>query len=332
MEEVADHIFLIKEKGAFGAVKPTQNIYILAGKNGLIYDAGYGDKKTVSYLISQIQKIREQFKEKGEEFNLNRILPSHSHPDHFSGLKLLREKLNIKILLTKKMANSIADREKYLRSFDINEPQEHLKVKFSFGEKVMRKIMRFLYPRIYGLKFIKHPDEIIEENSYLEINGEQWQIFPSPGHAVDHISLYNEEKGILFSGDNILRTITTWLGPPNSDIEDYVDSIKHIQKLPHLKLVLSAHGSPITNPRERIKEILKHREEREKEVTELIEEQPEKGLTLSELLKLLYPGASSSFYQVARGWVVLTIQLLEKKGLIIRKKEKKEFRFFHINK
>ena len=42
MKEVYPGIFLIKEKGTFGAIKPPENIYVLAGPDGIIYDAGYG--------------------------------------------------------------------------------------------------------------------------------------------------------------------------------------------------------------------------------------------------------------------------------------------------
>jgi len=50
MEEVFPDIFLIKQKGSFGQIKPTENIYILAGHDGIIYDAGYGSRKTVKFF------------------------------------------------------------------------------------------------------------------------------------------------------------------------------------------------------------------------------------------------------------------------------------------
>ncbi|KKL18500.1 hypothetical protein LCGC14_2474880, partial [marine sediment metagenome] len=44
MKEVYQGIFLIEEKGRFS---PSDNIYVLAGSDGLIYDAGYGSKKAL---------------------------------------------------------------------------------------------------------------------------------------------------------------------------------------------------------------------------------------------------------------------------------------------
>ena len=51
MREVYSNIFLIKEKGSFGAIKPPENIYVLAGSDGIIYDAGYGTKRAVKHLF-----------------------------------------------------------------------------------------------------------------------------------------------------------------------------------------------------------------------------------------------------------------------------------------
>ena len=55
MKEVYPGIFIIREKGAYGTIKPAENIYILAGNDGLIYDAGYGKKKTIKYVMPKIK-------------------------------------------------------------------------------------------------------------------------------------------------------------------------------------------------------------------------------------------------------------------------------------
>jgi len=245
MREVYPDIFLIKEKGRFGAIKSPENIYVLAGSDGIIYDAGYGTKRAVKQLVKKLKKIENNYREQKKEFNITRILVSHCHPDHFSGLKRIRKNLGIKIVLTKKSSEIIKDKKSFIKAFETDAYEDYLRIR----KKVTRRIIntlrnvgsRIFYHRIFGASYIENPDEIIEENTNIIINGEIWKIFPSPGHAIDHISLYNEEKGILFSGDNILRTITTWLGPPNSDIAEYLNSIKKIKKLSNLKLILSAH-------------------------------------------------------------------------------------------
>jgi len=320
MEEVYPSIFLIREKGNFGAIKPPENLYVIAGKNGLIYDGGYGTLWTIKRVVSQIRQLKQQRREKGLAYNITRVLPSHVHPDHFSGLKKLRKYLGVKIVLTDKMADIIKDKQSYLEYYESNDVLEE-----SYGNKSLislfnshlRKIIsRIFFRIIYGLSFIPNPDVIVKENTTISINGEIWNIFSSPGHALDHISLYNEKKGILFSGDNVMRTVTSWLGPPTSNIESYIKTIEKLQELPNLQLILPAHGSPITDPQQRLQEILNHRHERTQQVLDLIQSNLHKGITLSRILERLYPNQGSFMHGVARGWVILTLRMLRSEGKI----------------
>ncbi|MFX1389422.1 MAG: MBL fold metallo-hydrolase [Promethearchaeota archaeon] len=332
MNEVYPGIFVIKEKGIFRAIKPPENIYVLAGSDGVIYDAGYGTKRTVKKLIKGLKEIETKFKEQNKKFKITRILVSHCHPDHFSGLKRIRKALGLKIVLTKKSAEIIRNKKSFIKTFETDIYEDYLRIRKKGVCKLINSLRnvgsRLFYQRIFGASYIDNPDEIIEENTEILINGESWKVFPSPGHAIDHISLYNEEIGVLFSGDNILRTITTWLGPPNSNIEDYVKTLKILKELPNLKLVLAAHGSPIENPEERIEKILKHRKNREKQVLEIINTNFEKGISPKGIIKAIYPQNSRFLHQVARGWVVLTLKLLENKNLIRRFKTKNKVLFF----
>jgi len=335
MREVYPGIFLIKEKGRFGAIKPPENIYVLAGSDGIIFDAGYGTKRAVKKLIKELEEIKNYYRVQNKDFKITRILVSHCHPDHFSGLKRIRKALGLKIVLTKKSQEIIKDKKSFMKTFETDAYEDYLRIRKKVSRKIINSLRnvgsRLFYHRIFGVSYIEDPEEIIEDTTEISINEELWKIIPSPGHAIDHISLYNEEKGILFSGDNILRSITTWLGPPNSDVAEYIDTIKKIENLPNLKLILSAHGSPIENPKERITEILTHRKERENQVLEIIYNNTENGISPKGIIKAIYPNNSRFLHQVARGWVVLTLKMLEDKNIIRRIDSKKEILFFPIN-
>ena len=257
-------------------------------------------------------------------------MPSHAHPDHFSGLKALKEKLDLQIVTTRKTAEIIKNEENFIESFESDPEQDLLSIrnlKRRIKDRIQRSFYRFMYYRLYGLEFVEEPDEIIKENTMISINGEDWTIFPSPGHSPDHISLYHEEKGILFSGDNILRTITTWLGPPNSNIKDYVDSIKKIQDLPRLEQIFPSHGSPIQDPQQRIDQILHHRNQRKAQVLDIVNNHYNDGISASGVVDALYPGAKKVMQNTARGWVCLTLKELEDQGIIERSVEKKSIKF-----
>ncbi|MHA1804636.1 MAG: MBL fold metallo-hydrolase [Promethearchaeota archaeon] len=331
MNEIFPGIFCIEERGKFlGIRRPPENLYVIAGKDGLIFDGGYGDKKTVEYFVEHVKKIEEQYKIEGKEFNLTRILPSHPHGDHVGGLYLIKKYLGVKIVLTETMAKALKNKQMFDKMHEMDYFEDYLNVptlKNRIKLWFIKKISRYLYRKVFGVHFIDEADEIIEEESILIINDEEWKVFPSPGHCFGHISLYSENKGILFSGDNVLKSITTWLGPPDSNLDDYINSLQQLLDLPNLNLILPSHGSPIEAPRERIKELLAHRRKRTEEILRLVRNNSKNGVAASEIVKALYPNGTSRIRNMARGYVCLTLKKLEQEGLIKRTLGKNEFKF-----
>ncbi len=141
---------------------------------------------------------------------------------------------------------------------------------------------------MYGIAFVQSHDITIRPGETISINGYTFAIIHGPGHCNDHIMLYDKKEGVLFAGDNILRSIYTWLGPPRSNLQEYYNTLEACLRLPNLKLVLSAHGSPILNPIERIKEIIEYRKLRTRQVYSIVANETH-GITFYRLLNSIYP-------------------------------------------
>ena len=320
MKEVYPGIFSIEQKGILKLLKPPVNIYVITGSDGLIFDAGYGSRSSISQFSKKLQEINRICQERGVENNINRILLSHAHADHFSGLKPLRKKYGFKIILTEQMASIIKSRSAYAKSFSMKKPESS--GIFSGIKKLFMGIKSFIeiavYVRYWGVAFVNDPDIVINQNTNISINNEEWEIFPSPGHAADHITLYNKEKGIFFSGDNVLKSVNVWLGPPRLNIDDYKKTINEFMALKNLQLILPGHGNPITEPYVRLDEVLKWRKKRTSDVKEFVEGRGGAQFSIDEILKALYPAEGKIKRESARGWVELTIENLMKKGLVKR--------------
>ncbi len=329
MREVYPEIFLIEEKGRF---RPSDNIYILAGNDGIIFDAGYGYQKALKFFLKEFKKIESSFKKQRKEFKITRIIVSHGHSDHFSGLNFVSKALGLKIVLTENVAKTIKDKVSFETTFRGDDYEDYLRVRNEFIQKIwngLRHIGTLLFFRsIHGLSYLDQPDEIVDNNSVILINSEPWKIFPSPGHSPEHISLYNEEKGVLFSGDNVLKMRSTWLGPPESNLTDYIETIKKMQSLPNLKLILPAHGETIENPKETIAAIMERMNERQAQVLDAIKNYSEKGVSPDQILDIIYPKTRRFTRIIGRDWVVLTLKFLEEKGIIRREIVKKKILFF----
>lgn len=92
---------------------------------------------------------------------------------------------------------------------------------------------------------ITHP---IAHNDIIELGGVGWTAIHTPGHADDHLCLWNADLGVLFGGDHILPNIT----PHISGFSDYDDplgeffrSLERVGELEGATIVLPAHGDPL---------------------------------------------------------------------------------------
>jgi len=323
--EVFPGIFRITERGMLGMLKPPVNIYVITGKDGLVYDAGYGSRSSIRSFSKQYKSINKICKERGIETHIDRILLSHAHADHFSGLTKLRKRFGFRVMVTDDMKKIIINRKVYTDSYappDKKEMKTITRVLCTKLKLLKHKIEYGIYELYWGVSFIKDPDIIVLSESEIFINDERWSIFPSPGHSNEHITLYNSEKGVLFSGDNILNSINVWLGPPKSDIDEYENSLRYILKLPQLKIILPAHGSPVTDPYGRINAIIEWRLKRTNDILNILKNVYPEGLSIKDILCSLYPMDNRMKKGFASGWVELTVEKLEGEKKLLRNKNK----------
>ena len=321
MKEVYPGIFCIKQKGWFGIIKPSVNIYVIAGKDGLVYDAGYGSKADIKKFAEYYNEINKICRDRGVENRIDRILLSHAHVDHFSGLKGLRDKFGFKVIVTDEMKYIISSSKNYRSSYELPDPESGKSI-FSSVLKALKSIRReiefYFYSLFWGISYVEHPDLIIDPDTEIMINGETWHTFGSPGHSNEHIVLYNKDKGILFSGDNVLKSINVWLGPPKSDIDEYNDSLKRMMDLPNLKIILPAHGNPVDKPYERLSKIIDWRIKRTEDVYEILKKFSPRKHSVKDIIEILYPNDKRLKKRFAEGWVELTLQKLERENKILR--------------
>ena len=128
-----------------------------------------------------------------------------------------------------------------------------------------------------------------------------------------------------------MRSVTTWLGPPGSDLKLYSRSLENILRLPKLKLILSGHGRPITEPRLRIQELLTHRKETTENIYQIIKKSGKRGITVTQVSKTIYAARKQILKRyMGLGFIQLTIHDLEKEGRIVEKVAGRKRRFVRI--
>ena len=330
LREVAHGIFLISQRKQTRLAPFFVNLYVIGGENGLVFDAGMGGRKSGAYLARQIRIIEKRMRERGETCRITRVLPSHGHWDHFSGVEYLRKTLGLKVLATPKLQQTILTKQQYRDS--LRRETRLIQTPVSRFRKSLYRLTHWLrdelFSQAFKVAYVTGPVDTISDQAVFSINNETWHLMEMPGHCDDDIVLFNRSRGILLCGDIVLRSVNTWIGPPRSDLALYMDSLKKIRALKGLTLILPAHGSPIDQPYERLDQALEHRRKRTREVQTLVRGAGDRGIDFNTLFKTIYPSCSFQDRIITRGWILLTLKYLMDRDCIASRTEGGRVLFF----
>ena len=156
-------------------------------------------------LLSLLQK---------HELTLEKILLTHSHLDHIADVKPLKEATGAEVWV---------------------HPLDEPNLKNPGSDNL---------PSIISFDAVS-PDSFFEEGKEVTIGPFTLQVLFTPGHTPGGVSLYLEEKSILFSGDTLFKGTMGRVDFPTANPDHMWESLKKLSLLPKETKVLSGHG-PIT--------------------------------------------------------------------------------------
>ena len=99
---------------------------------------------------------------------------------------------------------------------------------------------------IYGPKQSnKYINKFVSENDVIEVLGNKYKIFETPGHTLDHISYYSEDINSVFCGDTLF---SGGCGRAfEGTFEQLHNSIQKLNGLPETTLIYAAHEYTVSN-------------------------------------------------------------------------------------
>jgi len=144
--------------------------------------------------------------------------------------------------------------------------------------KIMEKVnpaIKFAPPR--GVRYA-----CVNDGDTLRAGGYSLRCILTPGHTPGHMCLWDEDSGVMFTGDHVLfditPNITAWPDVGDS-LGDYLDSLRAIREYP-VKAALPGHRSA-GDFHARIDELCSHHMKRIKEVEGIV--RAGSGLTVYEI-------------------------------------------------
>ncbi len=144
----------------------------------------------------------------------------------------------------------------------------------------------------------------LQEGQPLPAGGGDWRVITGRGHSPEHALLFSADKGILFSGDQLLASISTNVSVSVVDPEDdplsrWFASLDRLAEIADDVLVLPGHGLPFRGARKRVAQLRSHHQRR---LQVILDACAARDLSAFELVQVMYPAPLGHFdLQLALG-------------------------------
>jgi glyoxylase-like metal-dependent hydrolase (beta-lactamase superfamily II) len=219
------------------------NLWLVDDDNGFaIVDTGVS-------IDSNKEVWRNTFSTPMKGKTLSRVIVTHLHPDHVGCAGWLTRKHDVELWMS---------REEYLLCrilvADTGREAPDAGVRFyraaGFPDDALQRYQDSF--GMFGKVVAKLPESYrrMADGDVLSIGGSDWEVVVGRGHSPEHACLYNAERNLVISGDQILPTISSNVSvyptePRGNPLRDWIDSLREMKRrLPEDVLVLPAHGKP----------------------------------------------------------------------------------------
>ncbi len=135
----------------------------------------------------------------------------------------------------------------------------------------------------------------------------------TPGHASNHVCLWDEGRRLLFTGDPVMSGSTVVIAPPDGDMGDYLASLRTVRNLEPAALA-PAHGPLLTEPAAYLDHYISHRLDREGQVVEALAAVGPDGADTETLVRAIYVDVHELLHPVARFSVWAHLRKLAQEG------------------
>ena len=162
-------------------------------------------------------------------------------------------------------------------------------------------------------------DRYIEDNETIALDGEPFiklQALFTPGHARGHLCFYDEGRGVLISGDNVVGFGSVLIDPADGNMSEYLNSLRRMRALANVTVLLPGHGPAVANPYDKVDQYIEHRLEREANILKAIRDG---ATTPAEIVTRVYTDVNPKALPMAERAVLAHLEKLEHEGLIPRR-------------
>ncbi len=305
--------------GIFQITMPTPfpvgdvHAYLLWGEPLTLVDTGLRHPPSQQAMTAALAEIGVAVTD------LEQIVVSHSHMDHFGLARRLQDESRAEVLAHPIACPKLADLNGFVAQATAWADGLLARAGLPDDQHGWVKVFYGVVPQLAADVQV---GRCLEEGDRLAAGGSEWQVLFCPGHSGDLICLYRSADRVLLSSDHLLAHISSnaLLEPPpdprsshRRSLIEYWHSLDRIDALP-IAHVLPGHGQVIDDHHLLLAERRRQRDRRLARILALISERP---LTAWEIAQGLFPNLGHMDVFLALSEVIGHLDMLEADGQVL---------------
>jgi glyoxylase-like metal-dependent hydrolase (beta-lactamase superfamily II) len=159
------------------------------------------------------------------------------------------------------------------------------------------------------------PTRVLDDGDVVRVGDLALRAIHTPGHASNHLCYLLEGTGMLFSGDHVMQGSTVVIGPPDGNMQVYLQSLARLQREPVTRIA-PGHGTVIEDAQAEVARLIAHRLQREAKVVERLRRAGR--ATIDVLVASVYDDVDPRLHPVAKSSLFAHLLKLEADGRAAR--------------
>ena len=262
------------------------NVYVISdGEKRILVDCGSGMEQSNQDLLRGFAAIGETYGEAITLADIDQIVLTHGHIDHFGGLPFVRQFTSAPVGIHILDVRVISNHEE--RMIVAARHLENYLIEAGVSDQYRVNLMQ-MYTFAKTFYHSVPVDFLLDEEEQL--NGDI-QVYHVPGHCPGMVCLQVDD--ILLTADHILSKTTPHQAPErithNMGLGHYLAALKKIEQLGGIRLGLGGHEKPMDDVRGRIQAIRASHQDRLNKVMDICREPK----TIADISKELFGPVSS---------------------------------------